>query len=58
MPTTEAQRRAKEKYDSNNTTQLKLKLNNKTDADILEKLQSVPNKQGYIKGLIREDMKR
>lgn len=58
MPTTEAQRRAKEKYDSNNTTQLKLKLNNKTDADILEKLQNVPNKQGYIKGLIREDMKR
>ena len=28
----------------------------KTDADILEALESVPNKQGYIKSLIRKDI--
>ena len=53
MPQTEAQRRAKEKYDAKNTVQVKLKLNSKTDADIIEKLESVDNKQGFIKELIR-----
>jgi hypothetical protein len=33
-----------------------LKLNLKTDADILEKLESVGNRQGYIKELIRKDL--
>lgn len=54
---TQAQIRANKKYDAKNTTQIKLKLNNGTDADILHKLSVVPNKQGYIKGLIREDIK-
>lgn len=31
---------------------------NETDADILAKLDSCDNKQGYIKSLIREDMSR
>lgn len=34
-----------------------IKLNKRTDAQIIEKLESEPNKQGYIKGLIKEDMK-
>lgn len=54
--TTEAQKRAQAKYDKTNTTQIILKLNKKTDADILEKLQSVGNRQGYIKDLIRKDL--
>ncbi len=45
------------RYDRENTTRVVLKLNNKTDADILEKLQQVDNKQGYIKELIRKDLK-
>lgn len=45
-------------YDKDNTTQVKFKLNNKTDEDILTFLNSLPNKQGYIKALIREDMKK
>lgn len=53
----DAQKRAREKYDSRMTTQIKMKLNNKTDADILAKLESVPSKQGYIKQLIRDDLK-
>lgn len=48
---------AQEKYDAQNTTQIKLKLNLKTDADILEQLAKVGNKQGYIKELIRKDMR-
>lgn len=44
------------KYDRNNTQRISLKLNLKTDADILEKLDSVENKQGYIKDLIRKDI--
>lgn len=45
------------RYDAAHTRQIKLKLNLKTDADILKKLDSVENKQGYIKELIRKDMK-
>lgn len=55
---TEAQKRANAKYDAANTRQILLKLNLKTDRDILEKLDSVGNRQGYIKRLIREDMSR
>lgn len=44
------------KYDQKNTQRIYLKFNLKTDADILEKLDSVKNKQGYIKDLIRKDI--
>lgn len=47
---------AQQKYDAANTTRVFIKLNNKTDADIIEKLNSVDNRQGYIKELIRKDM--
>ena len=53
---TEAQNRAVAKYDAANTTQIHLKLNDKTDADILARLEEVESKQGYIKRLIREDI--
>lgn len=54
--TTEAQKKAIAKYDQANTKQIKLKLNLKTDEDILSKLESVDNIQGYIKDLIRADI--
>lgn len=44
------------KYDKANTSRLMLKLNKKTDADILRKLGTVESKQGYIKSLIRADI--
>lgn len=56
MATTEAQKKANAKYDANNTRRIMLKLNIKTDADILAKLDAVTSKQGYIKDLIRADM--
>lgn len=46
------------KWDMEHTRQIKLKLNLKTDADILAKLDSVKSKQGYIKELIRADLAR
>lgn len=54
----EAQKRASARYDAANTRQIKLKLNTKTDADILDLLDRLENIQGYIKGLIRQDMKK
>lgn len=46
-----------EKYDQNNTIRIcGLKLNLKTDKEIIEKLNSVSNKQGYIKKLIKNDI--
>ena len=46
------------RYDAAHTAQIKLKLNTTTDADILSRLAAVDSKQGYIKRLIREDIKR
>lgn len=54
--TTEAQKNAIKKYDTTNTKQFKMKLNLKTDADVIEQLERVENRQGYIKSLIRQDM--
>lgn len=50
--------RAHDKWDKSNTKQIKCKFNLKTDADILEHLASISNRQGYIKRLIREDIAR
>lgn len=54
----EALKKAIAKYDAANTVQVKLKLNRVTDADILERLEEVGNRQGYIKRLIREDLEK
>lgn len=53
---TEAQIKAQKKYDAENTRQVHLKLNRRTDSDVLERLDNVPSKQGYIKDLIRADL--
>lgn len=54
--TSEAQRAASYKYDKHNTKRISLKLNLSTDSDILSKLESEKNVQGYIKNLIRSDI--
>lgn len=45
------------RYNRANVKQVKMNLNLKTDADILEHLAAVGNVQGYIKNLIRQDMR-
>lgn len=54
----EAQKRAVRKYDAANVVQIKIKLNRKTDADIIEHLSYKQNRQGYLKDLIRNDIKK
>lgn len=56
MASTEAQKKASMRYDKANTKQIPIKLNVKTDADIIEWLAQQPSRQGYIKALIRADM--
>lgn len=49
--------RANNKYNKKNTVLVSIRLNKKTDADILKRLEVVEeSKQGYIKRLIREDI--
>lgn len=45
------------RYDARMARQISLKFNRGTDGDILAKLESVPNIQGYIKALIRADIR-
>lgn len=47
--------KASMKYNQANVKQIKLSLNKKTDADIIEILDRCDNVQGYIKDLIRKD---
>ena len=54
MTQTKAELRAKAKYNKTKTRTYCLRLNLKTDKDIIEILDSVTNKQGFIKALIRE----
>lgn len=44
------------KYNAKNVKQVKLNLNRKTDADIIDYLDQCSNVQGYIKDLIIKDM--
>ncbi len=45
-------------YQKAKTRQVALQLNKLHDADILEHLEKQPNKQGYIKALIRADIEK
>ena len=52
------QSEAKTRWDRENTVVVTMKLNKNTDADILEKLDSVEYKQKYIKELLRADISK
>ena len=49
----EAKRKANKKYDSINVIKLYVKLNKKTDADIIEYIENAENKQGTFKKALR-----
>lgn len=49
---------SQEKYQKENIQRVVLKLNKKTDADILDWLDALDNKQGEIKEVIREHLKK
>ena len=52
----EARKRANRKYDAAHSVNIGVKFNRKTDADILAFLDTLNNKAGYIKKLIRADI--
>lgn len=52
----ESERQAR--YDKDNTRRINLKLNATTDSDVIARLAAVPSMQGYIKDLIRADIKK
>ncbi len=54
----EALKKAQEKYKKEKTKIVNIRLHNDKDADIIQKLDEVGSKQGYIKALIREDIDR
>lgn len=55
MPVSEAQKRAKAKYDLK-TTQYVFRFRNDADANIIKKLKSVPLKTQYVRQLILKDI--
>ena len=57
MPLTEAQRKAKAKYKSQSVKKILLEFY-PSDIELYEKIQEQPNKQGYIKELIRKDLEK
>ena len=56
MASSEAQKRASMNYNAKMVHHQNIALNKGTDADIIRHLESMTNKQGYIKALIRADM--
>jgi len=44
------------KFNASHTTTCNIRLNYKTDQDIIQKLNEQPSKMGYVKGLIRSDI--
>lgn len=50
--------RAVNKFNREKTKSVQVRLNLNTDADILAKLDAVDSKMGYIKRLIRKDLKK
>lgn len=52
----DSHRLAVKKYNKRNLKTYTLQLNKKTDKDIIEFLETVPNKNGYFKQLIRDNM--
>lgn len=58
MKTRKSTLEAISRYQKENVIQINLRLNKKTDADIIKALESCKSKQGYIKDLIRLDILR
>ena len=47
---------SKRKWVREHTTMVSIRLNHNTDKDIIEKLEDVPSRAGYVKEVIRADI--
>lgn len=54
--TTEAKKRAKARFDNANCAKFGIKLNKRTDAEIIALLRNAESKQGLIKQALKEYM--
>lgn len=54
----EARLRATKKYEKKNIRQILLKFHKTHEAEIIEKLDSVPSKNNYVRQLILQDLER
>ena len=54
--TTEARKRAREKYNKANYKAYTFRFHKTHEADVIERLEEQLNKQGYIRELIKKDM--
>lgn len=54
----EAHLRATKKYEKKNIRQILLKFHKTHEAEIIEKLDSVPSKNNYVRQLILQDLER
>ena len=55
---TEARIMANAKYNKTHTIGYSFRLNTKTDEDLINRLEEVPNIAGYLKQLIRDDIRK
>lgn len=55
--TSNAQKEATKRYQQKTTRVYNIRLNLNTDGDIIRRLEEVGSKQGYIKDLIRKDLR-
>ena len=58
MSLTDKKKVTNKKYNDDKTTVYTFRCVHNTESDIIEKLNSVPNKAGYIKQLIRNDLQK
>lgn len=58
MKIRESDYRASQKYQREKCRKITVQMNKRIDADVLDWLDSLPNKAGYIKELIRADMEK
>ena len=56
--TSEAKMRANSKYEKKHISQILLKFHKTYDSAIIEKLDSVPSKNNYVRQLILQDLER
>lgn len=56
MPVSEAQKRAKKRYDKK-TKELVLRFRLNQDGDVIQRLDEVPNKTEFIRELVRRDIR-
>lgn len=56
MAMSEARKRANAKWNAKALKKITLQFNKTNDADVLRKMDSVPNKTDYVRQLVREDI--